>query len=91
MASFSTIRTACAIWDRPDSLSSGTTVAEAHGGMTALSRKTKLNRESLYKMLSENGNPDIRSILILLQAMGLRLSMEPQTRRAKSSKVKEVS
>ncbi len=66
-------------------------VAEARGGMTALSRKSKLNRESLYKMLSKNGNPEIKSILMLLQAMGLKLSIEPQTRRSKSSKVKEVA
>jgi len=66
-------------------------VAEARGGMTALSRKSKLNRESLYRMLSKNGNPEIRSILTLLHTMGLKLSIEPQTRRAKSSKVKEVA
>ena len=66
-------------------------VAEAHGGMTAISQKCKLNRESLYKMLSKNGNPEIRSILTLLHSMGLKLSIVPQTRRAKSSKVKEVA
>ena len=66
-------------------------VAEAHGGMTALSQKSKLNRESLYRMLSKKGNPEIRSIVTLLNAMGLRLSVEPQTRRAKSSKVRAVA
>ena len=66
-------------------------VAEAHGGMTALSRKSKLNRESLYKMLSKNGNPEIRSILTLLHSMGLKLSIVPQMRKAKSSKVKEIA
>ncbi len=66
-------------------------VAEAHGGMTTLSRKSKLNRESLYRMLSRNGNPEIRSILTLLDAMGLKLSIEPRTRRAKSSKVRKVA
>ncbi len=66
-------------------------LAEAHGGMTALSRKSKLNRESLYRMLSKKGNPEIRSIVTLLHAMGLRLSVEPQTRRAKSSKVRAVA
>ncbi len=66
-------------------------VAEAHGGMTAISQKSKLNRESLYKMLSKKGNPEIRSIVTLLHAMGLKLSVEPQTRRAKSSKVRAVA
>ena len=66
-------------------------VAEARGGMTALSRKSKLNRENLYRMLSKNGNPEIKSILTLLHAIGLKLSVEPQTKRSKSSKVKEVA
>ena len=66
-------------------------VAEARGGMTALSQKSKLNRESLYRILSKNGNPEIRTILTLLRAMGLKLSVEPQTRKAKSPKVKKVA
>jgi probable addiction module antidote protein len=66
-------------------------VAEAHGGMAALSQKSKLNRESLYKMLSKNGNPEIKSILTVLGAMGLKLSIEPQTKRAKPSKVKKAA
>ena len=32
-------------------------VAEAHGGIRALSRTAHLNRESLYRMLSKSGNP----------------------------------
>jgi probable addiction module antidote protein len=44
--------------------------------MTALSKRSKLNRENLYRMLSKNGNPEIRSILILLHAMGLKLFNE---------------
>ncbi len=66
-------------------------VAEALGGMTTLSRKSKLNRESLYRILSKNGNPEIRTILTLLHALGLKLSVEPQTRKAKSPKVKRVA
>lgn len=66
-------------------------VAEARGGMTALSQKSKLNRESLNRMLSKNGNPEIKSVLTLLNVMGLKLSIEPKTRRSKSSKVKEVA
>jgi probable addiction module antidote protein len=37
-------------------------VAEAHGGMAAVSEKAKLNRESLYRMLSRKGNPEIKRI-----------------------------
>ena len=50
-------------------------VAEAQGGMAQLADKTKLNRESLYKMLSERGNPELRSLEALLHALGLRLAV----------------
>ena len=66
-------------------------VAEAHGGMATVSEKAKLNRESLYRMLSRKGNPEIKSIFILLHSMGLKLSIEPKTGPAKSSKVKKAA
>ena len=50
-------------------------VAEAQGGVAQLAEKTKLNRESLYKMLSERGNPELRSLDALLHALGFRLSV----------------
>ena len=53
-------------------------VAEAQGGMAALARKAHMNRESLYRMLSNKGNPEIRSIFALLNSMRLRLTVEPK-------------
>jgi probable addiction module antidote protein len=50
-------------------------VAEAQGGVAQLAEKTRLNRESLYKMLSERGNPELRSLDTLLHAMGFRLAV----------------
>lgn len=50
-------------------------VAEAQGGVAQLAEKTKLNRESLYRMLSERGNPEFRSLDALLHALGFRLSV----------------
>ncbi|MDF0643999.1 MAG: putative addiction module antidote protein [Nitrospira sp.] len=50
-------------------------VAEAQGGVAQLAEKTKLNRESLYKMLSERGNPEFRSLEALLHALGFRLAV----------------
>lgn len=41
-------------------------------GMTELSRETGLGRESLYKALSEEGNPSFATILKVSQALGLR-------------------
>lgn len=41
-------------------------------GMTGLARDTGLGRESLYKALSEEGNPSFATILKVSQALGLR-------------------
>ncbi len=53
-------------------------VAQAHGGMSAIAQKTHLKRESLYRMLSKKGNPEIKSIFNLLHAIGLKLTVEPE-------------
>lgn len=46
-------------------------VAEAHGGVGVLSDITDLNRQSMYKMLSEAGNPTLTSLLSVLRAVGI--------------------
>jgi probable addiction module antidote protein len=51
-------------------------VADAHGGIRALSRDTQLNRESLYRMLSKSGNPSLDSLAAVLNACGLRLAVQ---------------
>jgi probable addiction module antidote protein len=42
-------------------------------GMTQVARKAGLGRESLYKALSPNGNPELATILKVVKALGLRL------------------
>ena len=59
--------------------------------MAAVSEKAKLNRESLYRMLSRKGNPEIKSIFTLLHSMGLKLSIGPMIKTAKSSRVKKAA
>jgi probable addiction module antidote protein len=59
-------------------------VAEAHGGVRALSRTAQLNRESLYRMLSKSGNPSLNSLAAVLDACSLRLAVQStQPRRHK--------
>jgi probable addiction module antidote protein len=54
-------------------------VAEARlGGLTELSRTTHLNRESLYRALSERGNPRLDTLTKVLSAVGLRLGVNVQ-------------
>lgn len=52
-------------------------VARAHGGVAELARRSKLTREATYRMLSESGNPELRSFNAILAAAGLRLSVQP--------------
>ena len=50
-------------------------VAKASGGLKKVSRATKLGRESLYKTLSENGNPQYSTLSAVLRGLGLRFSI----------------
>ena len=52
-------------------------VAEARGiGMSQLARDSHLNREGLYTILSKDGNPELGSLTAILDALGLKLSIE---------------
>jgi probable addiction module antidote protein len=42
-------------------------------GMTAIARETGLGRESLYKALSPEGNPELATVLKVVRSLGLRL------------------
>ena len=46
-------------------------------GMTHIARETGLGRESLYKSLSSEGNPEFATVLKVIQALGLRLRATP--------------
>jgi len=54
-------------------------VVDSYGGMSKLSASTSLNRENLYRMLSTKGNPELLSLLTVLNAVGFRLAVEPKT------------
>jgi probable addiction module antidote protein len=46
-------------------------------GMTKVARKAGLGRESLYKALSRDGNPELDTVLRVIRALGLRLHATP--------------
>ena len=48
-------------------------VAAAQGGISRLARRTKLHRQTLHRMFSRTGNPEIISLERVLEALGLRL------------------
>ncbi|HPQ94274.1 MAG: putative addiction module antidote protein [Thiothrix sp.] len=51
-------------------------VATAKGGIGKLAETTGLNRESLYKTLSEQGNPQYETIALIMKGLGFRLSIQ---------------
>lgn len=50
-------------------------VAEAQGGVGNLAKKAGIGRESLYKTLSEKGNPKWHTLVSLVIALGLNLRL----------------
>jgi probable addiction module antidote protein len=53
------------------------TIARARG-MSQVARETGLGRESLYKALSPEGNPEFTTVLKVVRALGLRLHAEAE-------------
>lgn len=51
-------------------------VAKAHG-MAEVARRADMGDKTLFKALSENGNPTLTTIHKVLHAVGLRLSVAP--------------
>ena len=49
-------------------------------GMTQIAKDAGLSRESLYRALSQEGNPSLSTILKVLGAVGLKLSVSVATR-----------
>jgi len=45
-------------------------------GISQIARETKLNRENLYRILSTQGNPKLKSLNSVLHSVGLKLSVE---------------
>lgn len=49
-------------------------VAKARG-VSKLSKKSGLNRENIYRILSKRGNPRLSSLEAILSSLGLKLSV----------------
>ncbi len=56
-------------------------VVEAYGGIGAIAKRAKLNRQQLYKTLSGDGNPEIRTLWAILDAAGFVLAVMPKEKR----------
>lgn len=57
-------------------------------GMTQLARDTGLSRESLYKALSGQGNPEFATVLKVINALGIKLHAEAMTEKPLARKAR---
>jgi probable addiction module antidote protein len=56
-------------------------VSKAFGGVSKLARNAELNATTLYRTLSRNGNPELRSLIALLRALGMQLAVRRLPRK----------
>jgi probable addiction module antidote protein len=47
-------------------------------GMSEIAKKSGLGRQALYRALSEDGNPTLETLLGVLNALGLQLTVQPR-------------
>lgn len=68
--------------DDPEDRSAGLlalrAMAEAYGGLGKIAEEAGLNREALYRSLSPGGNPTLKTLIAVLKAVNMRLSVEPE-------------
>lgn len=53
-------------------------------GMATIADETGLNRETLYRALSSDGNPTLETMQLVLKSLGLRLAAVPISQSARS-------
>ena len=53
-------------------------VAEARGGIAKIAKAAGVERESLYRALSAQGNPRLSTLVAVTKAMGLKLTVEAE-------------
>jgi probable addiction module antidote protein len=72
-------------WDEPQAfLLALKNIADARGFST-FAEDAGLSRESLYRTLSENGNPKLDTLFKMLHSMGMKLTVEPLEKEQKVS------
>jgi probable addiction module antidote protein len=51
-------------------------ITEARGGFATVARAAGIQRESLHRALSPRGNPRLSTLVAVMQAIGLKLTVE---------------
>jgi probable addiction module antidote protein len=63
--------------DRGEIMTALRYLTEAFGGVSAVAQKTRLNTTTLYRTLSAKGNPELKSFMEIMKAVGMRILVEP--------------
>lgn len=64
--------------DRAAGLLAIRAIVEAYGGFAAVAAEAGISRESLYRSLSPDGNPTLKTLLAVLKTLKMRLSISPE-------------
>jgi probable addiction module antidote protein len=64
-------------------------LAEAYGGLAGVAASAGISRESLYRSLSPKGNPTLKTLIAVLKAVGLRLSVTEE-KKVEDTPAKDV-
>lgn len=54
-------------------------LSKAFGGVQEIAKQAEVNAHTLYRTLSEQGNPELKTLSSILRAMGMWLSVQPIT------------
>ena len=57
------------------------------GSIANVARCTDLNRESLYRILSDKGNPQLKSLNAIIDSLGLQLHIIPRSSQESCHKI----
>lgn len=63
-------------------------IIRVHGNLALIAQKAKISRGTLYNMFSKQANPELKTVLAVLDSLGYDLKVTPQQSRVKTSKAR---
>jgi probable addiction module antidote protein len=82
---------ACLEEDDPALVTHALGVIARARGMTQIARETGLGRESLYKALSPEGNPEFSTVMKVMKALGIQLHAAAKTVKKPKKKARRAA
>ena len=63
--------------DETDLMLALRSLSKAYGGVQEVARQAEVNALTLYRTISEQGNPELKTLSAILRAKGMRLAAQP--------------